>query len=52
MQLRAIADVAPLVTMTTKAILSKAPTHCGHHFSEVSLQYVELSLRNIKLKLE
>jgi hypothetical protein len=37
MQLQAIADVAPVVTMATKAIsemmnISKAPTHCGHHF--------------------
>jgi hypothetical protein len=55
MQLQAIADVAPVVTMATKAISekmksSKGLTHCGHHFCEVLLQNVELSLKNMKLK--
>jgi hypothetical protein len=56
MQLRAIADVAPVVTMATEAIsemtnISKRHTHCGHQFCDVLSQNVELSLRNIKLKL-
>jgi hypothetical protein len=56
MQLRAIADVAPVVTMATEAILemmniSNGPTCCGHNFCEVLSQNVELSLRNMKLKL-
>ena len=32
MQLRAIADVAPVVTMATEAMLVMTPAHCGHHF--------------------
>ena len=56
MQLQAIADVAPVVTMATEAIsemtnFSKGPTHCGNHFCEVLLQNFELSLRNMKVKL-
>jgi hypothetical protein len=55
MQLRAIADVAPVVTMATEAIseiinISKGPTNCGHHFCEVSLQKDQPSLRKMKLK--
>jgi hypothetical protein len=48
MQLQAIADVAPVVTMATEAISETTPAHCGHHFSEVLSQNAEPSLRNMK----
>jgi hypothetical protein len=48
MQLRAIADVAPVVTMATEAMSVMTPTHCGHRFYEVLSQNVELYLRNMK----
>jgi hypothetical protein len=53
MQLRAIADVAPVVTMATEAIsemmnISKASTYCGHCFCKVLSQNAELSPRNMK----
>jgi hypothetical protein len=53
MQLQAIADVAPVVTMATKVIsemvkILKASTYCGHCFCEVLSQNVELSPRNMK----
>jgi hypothetical protein len=48
MQLQTIADVAPLVTMATKAISERTPTHCGQNFREVLLQNAELSLTNMK----
>ena len=48
MQLQAIADVAPVVTMATEAISETTPAHCGHHFSEVLSQNAELSPRNMK----
>jgi hypothetical protein len=44
MQLQAIADVAPVVTMATEAISEMTPNHSGHHFNEVLSQ--KLSPRN------
>jgi hypothetical protein len=48
MQLRAIADVAPVVTMVTEAMSVMTLTHCGHHFYEVYSQNVELYPKNMK----
>jgi hypothetical protein len=51
MQLRAIADVAPVVTMASEAISVMRPTHCGHCFYLVLSQNVELYPRNMKWKV-
>jgi hypothetical protein len=48
MQLRAIADVAPVVTMATEAMSVMTPTHCGYCFYEVLSQNVEVYPRNMK----
>jgi predicted Zn-ribbon and HTH transcriptional regulator len=48
MQLQAIGDVAPVVTMATDAMLVMTPTHCGHCFYEVLSQNVKLYPRNMK----
>jgi hypothetical protein len=48
MQLQAIADVAPVVTMATGAISETTPTHFGYHFSEMLLQNADISQRNTK----
>jgi hypothetical protein len=48
MQLQAIADVAPVVTMATDAMLVMTLTHCGHRFYEVLSQNVVLYPRNMK----
>ena len=51
MQLQAIADVAPVVTMATETMSVMTPTHCGHRFYEVFSQNVELYPRNMKSTL-